>query len=256
MLDRGTIKQNAKDAFKKNVGTCILVYLVSIIVSIIVTAITEEPVKPVEVNSVQTFLTTVQAGMKERSALLSVIVGFIITLPFNVGISKFYLEQYRHGNADFKLVFSGYNNNFLKNIAIQFLAMIPAFALTLVFLVDLIFFGISLNGTLNNAKIELCIITSIIMLVLLVCIFIYTYAIFLLDFYMAEGNYSVIGAVKTCISDVKGHKGELFICSLSFIPWLLLVAITCGLAVFFVGPYMMMTFAGYFDELYTNEAMR
>jgi uncharacterized membrane protein len=47
----------------------------------------------------------------------------------------------------------------------------------------------------------------------------------------------------------KGHKGELFVLELSFIPWFLLVGVTCGIAAIYVGPYVQATIANYYKEL-------
>ena len=48
---------------------------------------------------------------------------------------------------------------------------------------------------------------------------------------------------------MKGHKGELFVLGLSFIPWILLGCITLGIAFFWVGPYMCLTYANFYEEL-------
>ena len=49
-----------------------------------------------------------------------------------------------------------------------------------------------------------------------------------------------------------GHIGDLFVLYLSFIPWVLLGAITCGLALIYVVPYMQTTMANYYLELKDN----
>lgn len=46
-----------------------------------------------------------------------------------------------------------------------------------------------------------------------------------------------------------GYKGDLFVLDLSFFLWYMLVAITCGLAMFYVGPYIMCTNAMYYENL-------
>ena len=48
---------------------------------------------------------------------------------------------------------------------------------------------------------------------------------------------------------MEGHKMELFMLTLSFIGWILLTIVTCGLAGFYVAPYMGQTFANYYLEL-------
>ena len=46
-----------------------------------------------------------------------------------------------------------------------------------------------------------------------------------------------------------GHKGEFFILGLSFIPWILLGAITFGIAFIWIAPYMSTTFAEFHVRL-------
>ena len=47
----------------------------------------------------------------------------------------------------------------------------------------------------------------------------------------------------------EGHKMEIFVLELSFIPWILLTGITFGLAGIYVIPYMSATMANYYNEL-------
>ncbi|MBP5233102.1 MAG: DUF975 family protein, partial [Planctomycetes bacterium] len=53
---------------------------------------------------------------------------------------------------------------------------------------------------------------------------------------------------------MEGHKMELFMLTLSFIGWILLTIVTCGLAGFYVAPYMGQTFANYYLELKNGAA--
>lgn len=48
---------------------------------------------------------------------------------------------------------------------------------------------------------------------------------------------------------MNGNKGRLFVLELSFIPWLLLVTVTFGLAAFYVVPYMQATMAAFYEDL-------
>lgn len=49
-----------------------------------------------------------------------------------------------------------------------------------------------------------------------------------------------------------GYKGDLFVMHLSFIPWLLLVGITFGIASIYVVPYISCTSAMYYENLKNN----
>ena len=60
-------------------------------------------------------------------------------------------------------------------------------------------------------------------------------------------------AIKISMSIMDGHKAELFVLYLSFIGWYLLSGLTFGLlGIFFVVPYSITSFSGYFDELFTH----
>jgi uncharacterized membrane protein len=47
----------------------------------------------------------------------------------------------------------------------------------------------------------------------------------------------------------KGHKAELFVMYLSFIGWILLASITCGIAFIWILPYMQMSFINAYHAL-------
>jgi uncharacterized membrane protein len=53
---------------------------------------------------------------------------------------------------------------------------------------------------------------------------------------------------------MRGHKGEYFVLLLSFFGWACVVAITFGLALLYVGPYMQATLAAYYDYLKAAKA--
>jgi uncharacterized membrane protein len=61
-------------------------------------------------------------------------------------------------------------------------------------------------------------------------------------------------AQKKSIAMMNGHKGEMFVLHLSFIPWFLLVGVTFGLAAIYVGPYVQATMANYFNYLKKQKA--
>lgn len=63
-------------------------------------------------------------------------------------------------------------------------------------------------------------------------------------------NVKAKDALKISMRMMDGHKWELFVLQLSFVGWMLLTVVTFGLlGVFYTGPYMHNTFAGYYSEL-------
>lgn len=67
---------------------------------------------------------------------------------------------------------------------------------------------------------------------------------------LAEDNSkSVMECLKESRNMMKGHKFEMFILMLSFIGWILLSAVTLGIALLWVKPYMSTTYCNYYNEL-------
>ena len=62
-------------------------------------------------------------------------------------------------------------------------------------------------------------------------------------------NIDIMTAIKESQKMMNGHKMEYFILDLSFIPWLLLVTVTCGIASLWVNPYMQITMVNYYYAL-------
>lgn len=60
-------------------------------------------------------------------------------------------------------------------------------------------------------------------------------------------------SIRDCVNESKalmsGRLWEFFVLQLSFILWILLTAVTCGLAGLYVEPYMQITYAGYYLSL-------
>nr|MCR5509550.1 DUF975 family protein [Lachnospiraceae bacterium] len=62
-------------------------------------------------------------------------------------------------------------------------------------------------------------------------------------------DYSPTQCIDASKAMMKGRRWELFVLSLSFIPWILLVCVTLGIAIIYVGPYMTLTFTNYYHRI-------
>lgn len=66
------------------------------------------------------------------------------------------------------------------------------------------------------------------------------------------GDYPDL-SMRECLNISKkimhGHKWEMFVFNLSFLPWVLLITITCGIAGIYVGPYTSVAEAAYYDHV-------
>lgn len=83
----------------------------------------------------------------------------------------------------------------------------------------------------------------------------YSYA--MAPFILAENpEMSAMDAIRSSKELMKGHKGELFCLDLSFIGWALLSALTCGIGILFLNPYIAASKAAFYRSLcpkYTPE---
>ncbi|MBQ5999835.1 MAG: DUF975 family protein [Treponema sp.] len=62
-------------------------------------------------------------------------------------------------------------------------------------------------------------------------------------------DLSITKAMKVSITITHGHKADLFIMDLSFIGWLLLCALSCGIGIFWYVPYKTMTMTNAYHSL-------
>lgn len=74
---------------------------------------------------------------------------------------------------------------------------------------------------------------------------------YLLTFYILrdEPSIGILEAITRSRQLMDGHKMEAFLLFLSFIGWALLVIVTLGLAVLWVGPYFSVTLAKFYDRV-------
>lgn len=56
-------------------------------------------------------------------------------------------------------------------------------------------------------------------------------------------------ALDESMAMMDGHKMDYFVLILSFIPWMLLCGITCGIAALYVGPYMNATLVNFYEAI-------
>ena len=77
-------------------------------------------------------------------------------------------------------------------------------------------------------------------------------------FFILRENPDMDGetAIRQSMQMMEGHKMDYLLLGLSFIGWILLVAVTCGFAIFFVHPYIETAFGAFYDELKKDSGIR
>ena len=72
-------------------------------------------------------------------------------------------------------------------------------------------------------------------------------------FIIIDMDVDVFEALRISINLIRGHFGEMIVLILSFIWWYLLGIVTLGIAMFWVMPYMTITFCNYYLHFYRNK---
>lgn len=153
-------------------------------------------------------------------SLLGVIIVYVIEAGFIYGIYKYMLMFVRHGYSECGYIFSGFTSG-IKTLVRSFLLMI------------------------------------------LICIFVYLWALLLIipgiiaalrysmAFYILadDDNIKPIDAIRISKKMMYGHKWRLFKLGLSFIGWILLCAVTCGIGFIFLAPYMTAAHSNFYEYL-------
>jgi uncharacterized membrane protein len=151
------------------------------------------------------------------SALSATGIGALATGLLTVGISAFFLTVIRNGKAEFESFFNGLTDNIGTKFISMLLVQIYIMLWTLLFYIP---------GIVKS----------------------YSYAMtpyILLD----KPELSATDAITESRNMMNGHKMELFLLDLSFIGWILLSLLTCGILFFYVAPYMQAARAEFYRTL-------
>lgn len=114
--------------------------------------------------------------------------------------------------------------------------------------------GIFSRSFKNYGKWFVLVLLRTIFTVLLCCLFIipgiiYSYSTYFAYELMSDNpNLKPMEALRLSRKMVRGHRTELFVLDLSFIPWYLLLVITLGIASIYVDPYVYTTKALYYQN--------
>lgn len=137
----------------------------------------------------------------------------LITGPLTLGSAYIYLNLTRRFAPEVDILFSGFHR-FTDTLVLHLLTSIFTFLWSLLLVVPGIIKAIS-----------------------------YSQAYYILA---EHPEMTAKEALDESIDMMDGHKMDYFVLGLSFIPWLLLVSITCGLAALYVAPYMSATYANFY----------
>ncbi len=148
-----------------------------------------------------------------------VVVGPIIVFgPVMYGVSKIFLKLvYGEGSIDIAMLFDGFKEDLTGNILLGLMQSIFVFLWSLLFVIP---------GIIKSFGYAMC-------------------------FYIKAEHPDYDW--KRCLSEsealMQGHKMELFVLELSFLGWMIVGSLACGIGTLWVAPYMQCTSANFYAKL-------
>ena len=156
------------------------------------------------------------AGVCRAIPYIGPVLGICVLGPLSLGEAYIYLNLTRGYEPDVNVLFSGFQR-FTDTLVLTILMRIFIFLWSLLLFVPGVIKAIS-----------------------------YSQAYYILA---EHPEMSGKEALDASIEMMDGHKMDYFVLLLSFIPWLLLCTITCGLAVLYVYPYMDATLVNFYQTI-------
>ncbi len=163
------------------------------------------------------FVITLVASLILSAASFVVVGTLLLSGPIMLGLAMIYLKLVRSAEKpSMESLFSGFNQ-FGQSLALYLLIAIFTFLWSLLLVVPGIIKAIS-----------------------------YSQAFYILA---DHPEMTASEALKESMRIMDGHKMDYFVLGLSFILWVLLGMVTCGLAYIYVGPYMTATFVNFYEKI-------
>lgn len=145
------------------------------------------------------------------------IAAIVVVPPLSLGLIMIYLGMYNGSEARIETLFKGFKINFVKSILVEILVFVFTFLWSLLFVIPGIIKAFSYSMSM---------------------------------YILAENpQMTSLEAINESKRIMHGHKMDLFVLYLSFIPWYLLVMITFGIAGIYVAPYMYMTITNFYKSI-------
>lgn len=198
---------------------------------------------------------------------LSFVLNFIaslLTCLFSVGSAKAFIQLLYGQPVHVSMLFYGFKNHpdriMSANIPVIVITLVCSIPMTIYSQIYLTYMNeyMEILGNLNNAVTPDAIpmmppsimIWALISMVSSVVMLFAVLPFSMVDYLLAEME-GVLAAdiIRTSFSMMKGHKMRYLGLTLSFLGWIFLGIFTCGIALFWVMPYMQATMAAFYLDL-------
>ncbi|MCR5421446.1 MAG: DUF975 family protein [Lachnospiraceae bacterium] len=160
------------------------------------------------------------AGVSNSIPYVGILGAILVTPPLFLGLTNVWLNVTYGEEPNIGTLFESFSTNFGKSIGLLWLMSLYIFLWSLLLIVP----GIVMSYAYSQS-----------------------FRI------LAENpDMSVTECLKASKEMMMGKKMDLFVLHLSFIPWILLVLVTCGIASLYVSPYMLITETNFYHRVKTG----
>lgn len=220
-------KEFAKKSLKGKWFLCILLVIFTVILNYF--GINIGYADPSDVNTIYISILGFKCNMILVAALLTLIYLFVVG-PLLMGVAKCYMEIVSQ---------RGKLSDIIKPFKVSYLRNVKVF--TIQFLINAVII-MAIVGAIKQVPL---------LMVLVIFISIYISIKLFPLFFIALDNPEMdsVTVLKTTWKMTENHVYDILVLQLSFIPWILLVSVTLGLAAFYVEPYYEATFVSYYFDL-------
>ena len=260
-IDRASIKLQAKQQLK---GKVWMLFLCTIVASAISTVAGQIPTRLAAATD--------SAAVALIGWLVYIAVVIFVSLPVSVGLTKVFLNVTYGYQPSVSTIFEPFSKYYKNSILTPLLVGLIELLWYLPFLILSIIIGaIAFAGTIGLIGSDIAnlllygdlpstgsisaIIGAIFGIYLIILLLMIPYAIIInayaqTTYVLCEyPDYTPTQCINASKAMMKGRRVELFVLGLSFIPWILLIMVTFGIAAIYVGPYMTLTFTNYYHRI-------
>ncbi len=227
MWEISDVKARGKEAFKANYWLCVIVGVIFSIctggtASGTASQSNNEEVQQAFSNMSPTMIAVI-FGAIGIALVLSIVLDIFLYNPLSVGCDIFYMRNIRNTPAELGAIGEGFKNYGHKVVT----TLVKDIFLCLWYM---LFF---IPGVIK------------------------TYSYKMVPYILADNpELSATEVITRSREMMNGHKMKAFLLDLSFIGWILLGMITCGLVwVFWTGPYMYSSYAALYEELKGDQSI-
>ncbi|MBQ1230556.1 MAG: DUF975 family protein [Clostridia bacterium] len=194
-------------------------------------------------------------------AVTSTLFCLLVGSPVKLGYERYKLDVIDGAGREVKVLFRYFKQGYKKSVALRFLHGLILFGASVPLAVVIcIFWSTWLNAVRTNTLDGLVLSSLLVAVVALATSILQIWLNYRYRFcftIMAEyPEIGVIDALRNSAQLMKGNKWKLFCLDFSFLGWILLSILTCGIGVVFLTPYTEIATTAFYDGITNRQAAK